>query len=224
MDKEVRTYSLSADKVNIDASLALRYLRVRREPDGEIKNMLTECFKEFLGAVSYKASYRYFDIKIDGKKIYFDDEMVLESERLASNLSGCSGAFVFVATTSAAVDRLIHKYSNLRVSRAVVLDAIGSAAIEGFCDLLCHKLESDYGATLKPRFSPGYGDLSILSQSKILKACDSSRKIGVTLTDSRLMIPKKSVSAIIGVCNDEKASSNISRCDNCDKTNCLYME
>ncbi len=200
MDKEVKVFSLSADKVNIDTSLAMRYLRVRREPDENTKEMLKDCFKEFLDCVSYKASYRYFDIKIDGKKIYFDDEMVLESEHLARNLDGCKGAFVFVATTSSAVDRLLIKHSNLRVSRAVIVDAIGSAQIEAFCDILCDKLEREYSVTLKPRFSPGYGDLSILSQKQVLKACDSSRKIGVTLTDSHLMIPKKSVSAIVGVC------------------------
>ncbi len=204
MDKEVRVFSLDADKVNIDTSLAMRYLRVRREPDENTKEMLKDCFREFLDSVSYKASYRYFDIKIDGKKIYFDDEMVLESEHLAKNLAGCKGAFVFVATTSSAVDRLLIKHSNLRVSRAVIVDAIGSAAIEAFCDVLCDKLECDYSVSLKPRYSPGYGDLSILSQKSVLKACDSSRKIGVTLTSSHLMIPKKSVSAIVGVCDDNK--------------------
>lgn len=203
MDKGVKVFSLETDKVNIDTSLAMRYLRVRREPDENTKQMLKDCFREFLSSVSYKACYRYFDIKIDGKKIYFDDEMMLESEHLAKNLSGCKGAFVFVATTSSAVDRLLIKHSNLRVSRAVVLDAIGSAQIEAFCDILCNKFESDYSVSLKPRFSPGYGDLSILSQKQVLKACDSSRKIGVTLTNSHLMIPKKSVSAIVGVCDDD---------------------
>ena len=55
------------------------------------------------------------------------------------------------------------------------------------------------GFICHPRFSPGYGDLSLDTQKKLLSALDSQRKIGITLTESLLMLPTKSVSAIIGL-------------------------
>ncbi len=224
MDKTIKTYFLDKDKVNIDMSLALRFLRVRSEVDDDAKSMLKSCLEEFISAVSYKACYRYFDIKVEGDTVYFDNEMVLKSEKLSKNLFGCKGAFVFVATTNVAVDRLIGKYAKLQLSRAVILDAIGSSAVECFCDMLSEKLKSDYDVELRPRFSPGYGDLSIITQSDVLSACDTNRKIGVTLTDNHMMIPKKSVSAIVGVRPKNEMCEKSSSCEICDSTDCPYRE
>lgn len=162
MDKAIKTFCVESEKVKIDTDLALRFLRVRREVDDETKSILLSCLDEFEKAVQYKASYRYFDIKIEGENVSFNDDFVLKSEKLAKNLRGCSGAFIFVATTSIGVDRLINKYMSLQVSRAVIIDAIGSAAVEGFCDLLCKTIQDESGVTFRPRFSPGYGDLTML--------------------------------------------------------------
>lgn len=224
MDKGVKTFCVSKDKVDIDTDLALRFLRVRREVDDESKEIFLSCVDEFENAVSYKACYRYFDIRIENDTVYFDDDIALESEKLSKNLRGCKGAFVFVATTSVGVDRLIAKHMNLRVSRAVVLDAIGSAAIESFCDLLCETLQREYGVCFRPRFSPGYGDLSIKCQGSVLGVCDASRKIGVTLTDKHLMIPRKTVSAIAGVRPKGETCDKATSCEKCDNLNCLYRE
>lgn len=200
MDRDVRTYFADTDKVNIDKTMALRFLRIRGgNLDDDSKNVFEDCLREFSDAVSYKASYRYFDIDINGNEIRFDDAMTIKSNSLSRHLADCKGAFVFVATCSSGVDRLIAKHSSLRVSRAVIIDAIGSSAIEGMCDKLCEKLSEDYGVELESRFSPGYGDVSIHCQKDVLAVCDSARKIGVTLTDNNMMVPTKSVSAIVGV-------------------------
>ncbi|MBE6824210.1 MAG: hypothetical protein E7513_02570 [Ruminococcaceae bacterium] len=224
MDKTVKTYFLDADNVNIDMSLALRFLRVRGEVDDNTKSMLKSCLEEFLSAVSYKACYRYFDIKVQCDTVCFDDQMKLQSEKLSKNLKGCKGAFVFVATTAVTVDRLIGKYAKLQVSKAVILDAIGSSAVECFCDMLCKKIQSDFDVALRPRFSPGYGDLSIITQSDVLSACDTNRKIGVTLTDNHMMLPKKSVSAIVGVRPKNEECQKASSCEICDSEDCPYRE
>lgn len=224
MDKEIRVYTADKEKVEIDKELVLRFLRVRKEPSDESMSMLCSCIDEFNDVVSYKASYRYCDVKIDGDIVIFDDSIKLKSEKLKKNLLGCKGAFVFVATTSIGVDRLIQKHSTLRVSRAVVIDAIGSAAIESFCDLLCEKLSSDCKLNLRPRFSPGYGDLDIKTQDEVLSICDATRKIGVTLNSRYMMIPTKSVSAIVGVSEDENKCLNKSSCITCESQNCPYRE
>lgn len=224
MDKAVRTFSVQNDKVNIDVDLALRFLRVRKEPDDEVKAMLNSCLDEFKNAVSYKASYRYCDIKVENDEVTFNDSFTLKSEKLSKNLNKCEGAFIFTATTSVAVDRLIRKYMELQLSRAVVIDAIGSSAIEGFCDLLCEHLQNEYKVNFRPRFSPGYGDLSVSTQPLILGCCDASRKVGVTLTHNNLMIPSKSVSAIAGVRPKGEVCEHHSHCENCNKANCLYRE
>ncbi len=224
MQNEVMTYCVPNSDVNIDMELALRFMRVRKEPDDETKAMLKSCLDEFLSAVSYKASYRLCDINIEGDEITFIDHFTLKSEKLSKNLNGCDKAVIFTATTSVSIDRLIRKYMELQLSRAVIIDAIGSSAIEGFCNLLCKHLQDTYNVNFRPRFSPGYGDLNINTQPLILGYCDASRKIGVTLTHNNLMIPSKSVSAIAGIRPKNEKCEHHSRCENCEKENCLYRE
>jgi cobalamin-dependent methionine synthase I len=49
------------------------------------------------------------------------------------------------------------------------------------------------------RYSPGYGDLGIENNKGILDVLSAQRNIGLTITDSGIMIPRKSVVAIMGV-------------------------
>lgn len=224
MDKEIKTFSCNSKQIKVDSNLALRFLRVRKEPDENTKEIFKECMDEFLSVVNYKAAYRYFDIKTQDNKVYFDNDMVLESTKLVKCLDKCTGAFVFVATTTTAVDRLILKHSKLNRARSVIIDAIGSAAIESFCDVLCQKIQSDNNVCFRPRFSPGYGDLSILCQQDVLKCVDSARKIGVSLTDRYMMIPTKSVSAIVGVRPQGEFCTKASSCEICEDMNCPYRE
>lgn len=224
MDKGIKIYSLKSEQVNIDTSMALRFLRVRKEPDERTKEIFVSCVKEFISVVSYKASYRYFDIKIDGNTVCFDDEMKLESEKLSKNLMGCKGAFVFVASTNSFVDLLIRKYNSTNVTRSLIIDAIGSSAIECFCNELCRKIAEQNNVKLRPRFSPGYGDLGLVTQKDVLKCCDSAKKIGVTLTERLMMIPRKSVSAIVGVRPDGEHCKVCTSCENCESVKCPYRE
>lgn len=224
MDKAVKTFFADTENVNIDIGLALRFLRVRKQPDDEMSCMVNSCVKELENEVCYKACYRYFDIKIEDDIVYFDDCMQLKSEKLSRNLRGCKGAFVFVATTSLSVDRLIHKYKSTQVSKALVIDAIGSAAVEAFCDYLSKEIQKEYNVSFRPRFSPGYGDLDISSQKDVLSVCDCARQIGVTLNNNYMMIPTKTVSAIAGVRPAYEKCEKSSSCENCDAVMCPYRE
>jgi len=224
MDNQIRTFFLSGEQVEIDCMLALRFLRVRKQPDEQTKAMLYECINEVKNVINYKASYRCFDIKIEGNTVTFDDELQLESEKLCNCLKGCDKAFVFVATTDMAVDRLIAKYRQLQVAKSVVIDAVGSSAVECFCDILCQQLQSEHSVCFRPRYSPGYGDLSILCQPAVLKVCDSARKIGVTLTDRYMMLPTKSVSAIVGVRPSTEKCEHKTSCERCERTDCEYRK
>ena len=68
---------------------------------------------------------------------------------------------------------------------------------------------------LRPRFSPGYGDLKLEHQKDWFRLLDISRQIGIELTDSLLMVPTKSVTAIIGIGGDVRPSG----CTGCSGCN-----
>ena len=111
-------------------------------------------------------------------------------------------AFIFAATSGSAVDRLIMKETRLSAAYGMVTDCIASSGIEVFCDKINDELKE--GRSLKPRYSPGYGHVSLTCQSDILSFLDAYRKIGLTLTETYLMTPIKSVTAIVGIMEENQ--------------------
>lgn len=144
------------------------------------------------------------------------------SAALAKNLSGCREAYLFGATVGVGPERLIAGGRTLSPARALAADAAGSAAIECWCDEICRRfaLQTPY---LRPRFSPGYGDLSIAVQADFVTLLDLSRKLGLSLTDGMMLLPSKSVTAIVGV-SDAPGSCAAASCLDCAMTTCPYRD
>ena len=102
----------------------------------------------------------------------------------------------------------------------MVTDAIGSAAIEAFCDYINRSLgDTDY---LRPRFSPGYGDLSLECQQLLLDRLEAKKLIGLALTDGGMLTPVKSVTAIVGLSEEKNKCRNPKGCMVCNRANCPY--
>lgn len=169
-----------------------------KELDGSLSALLEDCLKEAEGLIDYRVCYRELTVTVKGGVCDFGI-FKTESQKLAKNLSGCQKAVLFAATLGVGIDRLITKYSTLSPAKALIFQAIGAERIEALCDTFCQDLILEGGLTLKPRFSPGYGDLSLDTQKEIFKLLDCSRKIGLTLNGSLLMSPTKSVTAFVGV-------------------------
>lgn len=147
------------------------------------------------------------------------EEVVITSESLAKNLEGCCGAVLLAATVGSACDMLVRRASVTSITEASIYQAAGAAAIEAFLDRYNDKLETQYeaeGISLRPRFSPGYGDLSLEHQKDWFRLLDITKQIGVELTDSLLMTPSKSVTAIIGLSYVNGIKTN-SGCEQCTK-------
>ena len=77
----------------------------------------------------------------------------------------------------------------------LIVQAIAATAIEQYID----DETASWGEKLLPRYSPGYGDLPLSVQPDFLAALDAQKTLGITLTETFLMIPSKSVTAIIGI-------------------------
>lgn len=183
-----------------DRRETLRYLGYYgvKEDDG-LTELLEECEKLIVPVLAPRACYAVYDVAL-GDTIDLGFARV-QSKSLYKNLEGCGKIVLFAATVGAGVDRLIMKYEKLSPARAVVLQAMGSAAVECWCDDVNARITSLFGAT-KPRFSCGYGDLTIELQRDIFAALSVEKRLGITLSENCFMTPSKSVTAIIGVKND----------------------
>ena len=174
----------------------LRYAGVK-EGDGGLTAILNECLLEVQNSLVYKVCYAEFSIKVLGDIVDFGFTKV-NSKSLAKNLEGSNACIIFAATVGINVDRLISRYSAVSSVKALTFQAIGAERIESLCNLFNCDIKKGYNA-VKPRFSPGYGDLDIEFQREIFSVLNCNKNIGVTLNESMLMSPSKSVTAIIGV-------------------------
>ncbi|MBO5670319.1 MAG: Vitamin B12 dependent methionine synthase activation subunit [Clostridia bacterium] len=188
-----RTY----DAPPVSEQAILRYAGCR-EATEEIRAVLADCIAESADALEYKVCYTELPLTVTGNVCDFG-VLSVTSEKLADHLRGCHRAVLFAATVGVTFDRLIARYGRVSPARAMLLQAFGAERIEALCDAFCGDLAKM--ADLRPRFSPGYGDLPLTVQRDIFPVLDCARKIGLTLNDSCLMSPSKSVTAFVGLCD-----------------------
>lgn len=151
----------------------------RAEPDAELTKRIDKVEAELLKVARPKSVHKLIKVK----------ELPFKSENLKRFLGDCEECYLFAATLGHEVDLLIRRYSIMSPADLLILQASAATMIEQYIDELfpC------------PRYSPGYGDLPLSVQPKFLEMVDAGKTLGITLTDAYLMIPSKSVTAIIGV-------------------------
>ena len=175
----------------------LRYAE-SQNAQGEILSILEECIELAKNSVTNKVCYKILDLSVNGNLCNFGEFSVC-SKDLAKNLKSCKQVLLFASTIGVDFDRLILRYSKISPAKAVFLQAIGSERAESLCDEFCSWAEKELNKELRPRFSAGYGDLPLEAQKQIFACLDCAKNIGVTLNDSLLMSPSKSVTAFVGI-------------------------
>lgn len=204
---------------------AVRYLGYGSHAvDDHIRTMIDSSFQELEQAADMRIVYRIFDVSSGTNEHLKIGQLDIDSKNLAKNLSGCSQAMVLAATLGTSVDMLLRKYSLTDMAKAVVVQACAAAMLEECLDNWQKERSEEMQKEqlyLRPRFSPGYGDFSIEHQKKLLQMLDASKKIGLTVTDSMMLVPSKSVTAVIGI-SETKQLCHIKGCEACDKTDCAY--
>lgn len=204
---------------------AVRYLGYGRHAvDDRTLAMVVDSFQELEQIAGAKSIYRIFELKTEMPNILKIGNMDVLSSHLFKNMKGCGRVVVFAATLGTAVDRLIKKYTLTDMSKAIVAQACAAALLEEYCDQSQREIEEALnkdGQYLRPRFSPGYGDFKIQHQDQLLRMLEAPKKIGLTMTESSMLTPLKSVTAVMGV-SSTKENCHIKGCEVCQKEDCIY--
>lgn len=185
-------------------SEVLRYLgRRNQEVPETLDKMVDECISLMRDATSLRQTSLEFSLLPErGGCALAGTDIVLQGKDVARHLQGCSRAVLLAATLGAEADALIRKWERADITRSLVLDACATQLIEEFCDETEQKIRAkaaSYGLMAARRFSPGYGDLPLDIQPRILDVLGAERKIGLTCTESLILLPRKSVTAVIGL-------------------------
>ena len=178
-------------QIDIPAAAVTRYMRMGGQvPDGALAGRIEVLREQVAKIIHPTGIWRRMNIPLP-----------VGSDSLARHLAGCHSAYIACGTVGAEIDALQRRVGVTSGLDALIVQAIGAAAIEACMDSVEHEIEKELepGETLVRRYSPGYGDLPLDCQRTILAILDTPRRIGVSLTDALLMVPSKSVSAIIGV-------------------------
>ena len=216
--------------IKTDKKEIYRYLGYRgSEPDPNVAAAVDQCLDQLQSAVTPRYVFRKFEVEhisgageadgADGAEILRIAGTEIRSRALARNLRGCSQAYLMAATLGMGPDRLITRASVSQMSRAVILQAAAAAMIEAWCDEVNRMIireASSQGLHCRPRFSPGYGDFSIDHQRDFAQILRLQKEIGLSLTQTLLMMPSKSVTAVIGL-SDEKSDCLLQGCEMCGK-------
>ena len=175
---------------------AIRYLGYGKEAvDDLICELICECIEELKQLAEPRHSLKRVPVKIVGDGHLQINQVDIYSYHLCRNLQGCDEVVLFCATLGVQVDRQIQRYSISDITRAVVLQACAAAYLESYCD----DVQENIQETTKPRFSPGYGDFDLMYQENLLEWLDAHKRIGLTRTEGYMLIPTKSVTAVIGI-------------------------
>ncbi len=149
------------------------------------------------------ACYGFLSVqRTEPDHLTLENGFTIESRKVAQWMGGCSGLYLAAVTLGADLDRKVTELSTSgEMTRAFLLNAYGAEAAEALMESLDREIArvaASGNLTTTKRYSPGYGDWHLSAQRELLEILQA-HSIGIQLSDHFLMIPEKSVSAIIGV-------------------------
>jgi len=216
------------EKIKVDRSEALRYLGYKgTDIDEETSKTLDESIVELMEISQFNYVYRIFPLNKNGDNIIFENSLInIVSKDLSKLFESSEKTAVMAATLGLEVEKRIRYYSLTNLSKAVVFDACAASLIESLCDYVeseIKEIANKEGLSITYRYSPGYGDVPISHQGEIVKSLDAQKLIGLTVSNSSILIPRKSVTAFIGFSKKEIISEK--SCLNCNLYgNCKFSK
>lgn len=178
--------------------------------DDTVNALMTECEQMILETARPRYTYKVFkfDIREDGV-LFHNTNLFLPGSSIVNHLKGCELAVCMAVTISEGVDRQIRILQLSDMAKACVYDCMASTAVEQVCDMVEKLIKEEYPDYYQTfRFGIGYGDLPLEKQPDFLKVVDAPKKIGLNVGSSNMMVPTKSVTAIIGLSKNPVDNKN----------------
>lgn len=203
----------------------LRYLGMTEAAaDADFRKRLDKCEEKLLHQARPRFTYCIVPLILT-EHVLFADTVLLEGKEIRQHIGSCEQAILLAATLGIQADLLVDRTQKRDLTNALILDALANAAVEQVCD----QAEQFIHETIPERFftwrfSPGYGDFPLSAQTALLSRLNAARMLGITTTDTFLMTPKKSVTAIIG-CSKQPLPKRQQGCMICNlRETCPYRK
>ena len=211
--------------IDVSRKEVYRYLGYGYQiPDAVIQKRVEEAICQF-ESCQPRHVVREFDLKIHENRIEFES-LCIRSRDLLKNLKGCTKVVCMATTLGRFPDHLIQRANIVNKADAVIFQAVGAAMIEAYTDHINAQIKEEAlkrGYYCHPRYSCGYGDFDLGYQKDFIRILDMPKTIGVTLTEGNLMVPYKSITALIGL-SKETMEDIENSCITCSQKDCIYKK
>lgn len=195
-------------QARIERSEVLRYLGyagqdIAAELSASIDEAIAACSRE-LEPHSVWSTYRLSRHTEEGRTLVAVDgtALVLRDASIVAYLQGADRCALIACTLGMAGDRRLRQLGMVDPLSQLLYDAAASALVESGAEAVSRDIErwaAGQGMHTGYRFSPGYADFSLSVQPQLLAALDATRRLGMTVTDSMMLVPSKSITAVVGI-------------------------
>lgn len=188
----------------IEKSELLRYLgHSGQDIDEKMQMRIDELSERCMTVSKPVCAYGVFPIRETENGVSVaDGAVLLTGKDIAAHLHGANSCAFMAVTLGMGSEREMRALEAVSVTDALIFSAACTALTESaadICEEMIRKEASESGRFLNFRYSPGYGDFPLEAQKKLLKLIDAEKALGIMLTDGLMMVPRKSVSAVIGI-------------------------
>ena len=215
----------NAKLTSIDAVETRRYAGLRKDINFDEKKILEAC-EEAQILIDVQGNWEIYNYDHKNQMILSEIPVIIEGKSIGNHLNNCDKVICMAVTVGENIEKEVtKKFQRGEYTSSILLDAAATTAVEQAADAMKKAIEQNpliRGYSMRWRFSPGYGDWS-LSQQINLFHLSNAETIGIKLSSSMMMIPRKSITAIIGLFkneNKEIGASIKNSCKNCNNINC----
>lgn len=212
---------MGAFELQINKEEVLRYLGYKgQDIDENLNATINECREEIKQVITPRFVCSYKNIKQNDEGVeVITTNLILKGKDIKDHLKNSNECVLMAVTLGNQVERQTRLYGKTNLTKALILDACATTAVEEICDIVENSVKEKAnlkGMDITFRYSPGYGDLPLDIQNNFLSALDAQKKIGLTVSENNLLFPRKSVTAIIGIINHgiEKKKKSCEECSN----------
>ena len=215
----------NAQIVKIDVNETRRYAGLSRDENFSEQSIVDACDEAAL-LLQVRGVWKLYDYDAENFLVKSTPKFKLDGKSITRHLADCEKVICMAVTVGEEIEREVtRRFSAGNYVESVLLDAAATAAVEQAADSLERAISPQFvkeGFKFKSRFSPGYGDWDLSNQKNFFNITGAA-EIGIGLSSALMLIPRKSVTAIIGLEKNKSdaVKNSVTKCSKCNQLDCL---
>jgi hypothetical protein len=198
-------------------------LRARRPA---LANLAEQAIQEGLPLVEPSVVYKTFPVQeVRHERLIFAGGEQLSGKLIAHHLAQARQVYVLLCSIGSSLERYADEMWTSSAVYSLALDGVGSAAVEALANSVCRHLEdqaTEQGWKSSIPLSPGMMDWTVQEGQPQIFHLLEGEPLEVSLTPSYIMVPRKSLTMVVGVGPDLDVVGRT--CDYCNlKDVCRYQ-